>query len=98
MKINNIYVFYRDDNGGSIKGTILRVRTCCIDEIALAFNALTNRGLTLSANEQHRIEFVTCYSSKISKNITYFVEYCIVYFYIKKAFIQSVLLREACEY
>ena len=95
MKINNIYVFYRDDNGGFIKDTILRVRTCCIDEIALAFNALTNRGLTLSANEQHHIEFVTCYSSKISKNITYFVEYCIVYFYIKKASIQSVLLCEA---
>ena len=64
MKINNIYVFYRDDNGGFIKGTILRVRTCCIDEIALAFNALTKCGPTLSASERHHIEFVMCYNSK----------------------------------
>ena len=82
-----------------MKGTILRVKTCCINEIALAFNALTNHCLTLSASEQHHIEFVTCYNSKNSKNKTYFVEYCIVYFYIKKSSIQSVLrLCEACEY
>ena len=55
MKINNIYVFYRDDNGGFIKDTILRVRTCCLDETALAFNALTKRGSTLAASGQHHI-------------------------------------------
>ena len=37
------------------KDTILRVKTCCIDEIALAFNALTNRGPTLAASGQHHI-------------------------------------------
>jgi hypothetical protein len=52
---NNIYVFYRDDNGGFIKDTILRVRTCCLDEIALAFNALTNRGPTLASSGQYHI-------------------------------------------
>ena len=32
---NNIYIFYRDDHGSFINNdTILRVRTCCIDEIA----------------------------------------------------------------
>ena len=87
---NNIYVFYRDDNGGFIKDTILRVRACCIDEIALAFNALTNRVSTLAASGQHHIKFVACYNSKNLKNKTYFVEYCIVDFYIKKASIQSV--------
>ena len=95
---NNIYVFYRDDNGGFIKDTILRVRACCIDEIALAFNALTNRGSTLAASGQHHIKFVTCYNSKNLKNKTYFVEYCIVDFYIKKASMQSVLLRGAWRY
>ena len=73
----------------------MRVRTCCIDEIALAFNDLTNRDPTLSENERYHIEFVTRYNSKNLKNKTYFVEYCIVDFYIKKASMQSVLLREA---
>ena len=36
-------------NGGFIKEAILGVRTYCIDEIALASNALTNHGLKLSA-------------------------------------------------
>ena len=31
---NNIYVFYRDGHGSFINDTMLRVRTCCIDEIA----------------------------------------------------------------
>ena len=34
---------------------MLRVRTCCIDEIALTFNGLTNRGPTLGASGQYHI-------------------------------------------
>ena len=48
LAIITIY-YIIDDNGGFIKEAILGVRVCCIDEIALASNALTNRGLTLSA-------------------------------------------------
>ena len=37
----------------------MRVRTCCIDEIALAFNALTNHSPGLAATRQHHIKNIT---------------------------------------
>ena len=68
----------------------MRVRACYIDEIALASNALTNRGLTLSAIQQHHIEFVMNYNSKIILKQLCYVEYNFGAIYIKKSSIQSV--------
>ena len=73
----------------------MRVRACYIDEIALASNALTNRGLTLSAIQQHRIEFVTNYNSKIILKQLCYVEYNFSAIYIKKSSISSVPFCEA---
>ena len=67
---NNNYLFYRDDYGGFINGIILRVRTYCIDEIALASNALTNHSLGLAAGRHHHIKVVMCYNCKnLFKNV-----------------------------
>ena len=68
----------------------MRVRACYIDEIALASNALTNRGLTLSAIQQHHIEFVMNYNSKIILKQLCYVEYNFSAIYTKKSSIQSV--------
>ena len=68
----------------------MRVRACYIDEIALASNALTKRGLTLSAIQQHHIEFVMNYNSKIILKQLCYVEYNFSAIYIKKYSIQSV--------
>ena len=73
---------------------MLGVRACCIDEIALASNVLTNRSLTLSASGQNHIEIVTCYNSKNIPKKSCFVEYHFGEIYIKKASIQSVLFCE----
>ena len=86
---------YIDDNGGFIKESILRVRACCIDEIALAFNALTNHSPGLAATRQHHIENIMIYNSKNTLKKLSFVEYHFGAIYIKKASIKSVLFCEA---
>ena len=59
-----IFMYYRDDHGSFINDTILRVRTCYIDEIAWAFNVLTNHGPVLTAGRHNRNKIVTFYNSK----------------------------------
>ena len=39
---SSLHYNHRDDNDSFINETLLRVRTCCIDEIKLTFKALTN--------------------------------------------------------
>ena len=73
----------------------MRVRACCIDEIALAFNALTNHSPGLAATRQHHIENIMIYNSKNTLKKMSFVEYHFGAIYIKKASIESVLFCEA---
>ena len=63
---NNNILYYIDDNGGFIKEAIMRVRACCIDEIALAFNALTNRNPGLAPTRHHHNKIIMFYNN--SKN------------------------------
>ena len=93
---NNNILYYIDDNGGFIKEAILRVRACCIDEIALAFNALTNRNPGLAPTRHHHNKIIMFYNnSKNTPKKLCFVEYHFSAIYIKKASIQSVLFCEA---
>ena len=48
----------------SIKEVKFRVETCCIDEITLAFNALTNHNPGLTTSRQHHNENIMIYNSK----------------------------------
>ena len=73
----------------------MRVRACCIDEIALAFNELTNHSPGLAATRQHHIKNIMIYNSKITLKKSRFVEYHFVAIYIKKASIESILFCEA---
>ena len=69
----------------SIKEVIFRVRTCCIDKIALAFNALTNHNPGLAASRQHHNKNIMIYNSKNTLKELCFVEYHFGAIYIKKA-------------
>ena len=73
----------------------MRVRACCLDEIVLAFNALTNHNPGLDATRQHHNKIVMFYNSKNTLKKLCFVEYHFGAIYIKKASIQSVLFCEA---
>ena len=92
---NNNILYYIDDNGGFIKEVILRVRACYIDEITLAFNALTYHNPGLAPTRQHHNKIIMIYNSKNAPKKSRFVEYHFSAIYIKKASIQSVLFCEA---
>ena len=77
----------------------MKVRTCCLDEIALAFNALTNHNPGLAASRQHHNKLVIMfYNSKNTLKKLCFVVYHFGAIYIKKASIESILFREAWRY
>ena len=70
-----IFYFYKyiGDHSGFIKDVMLR------DEIALAYNLLTNHGpaLAASTSRHHRIEIMTYYNYPYKFLLkTYFMEYC----------------------
>ena len=73
----------------------MRVRACYIDEIALAFNALTHHNPGLAPTRQRPNKIIMFYNSKNAPKKSRFVEYHFSAICIKKASIQSVFLREA---
>lgn len=50
------FQYHRDDNGSFIIKTLLRLRTCCMDEVTLTYKALTNHSPGLATSRHYRIK------------------------------------------